>query len=144
MAEVFGAKFHYDDHDTDLVNEAPPVQNTWYEVFHAYDVRHLYCVIRQVNDEAAAKTVEVRWTIDGNVYLANPALASNQINWVFRNYLPSSGGTGGLANSTAERMAAFYQSKRGKDYKVEIRITAALGTNQTLTCWCVRETEDLT
>ena len=144
MAEVSGAKFHYDDHDTDLVDEDPPVQNTWYEVFHAEDVRLIWCTVWQNNTEAAAKTMEIRWTIDGNVYFNTWALASGTNNWIYRNEYPSTGGTEGLADIASARNAAHYVDKRGKDFKVEVRITEALGTAQRIVCRCVRETEDLT
>lgn len=132
------------DHDSDVVNETPPVQNTWYEVFHAYDVRLLICAIEQVNDEAAAKDVEVRWTIDGNVYFDVVPLADSTLNWVYRNRLPSAGGTTGLAVAASFVNAVRYTDKRGHDFQVEVRTTSVPGTNQVLTCWCVRETLEVT
>ena len=133
-------KYHYKDHDTDEVNETPPVQNTWYEVFDAEDVRHLWCACYQKNDEAAAKDIEIRWTIDGNVYFSTVALVDDSENHVFRNRDPSTGGTAGLSFNAAKFAAAYYVDKRGQSYKVEIRMTAVPGTNQILRCRCVRET----
>lgn len=132
------------DPDTDVVDETPPVQNTWYEVFDAEDVRLLWCVIRQDNDETAAKDIEVRWTIDGNVYLEQVGLNDATSMWVWRDHDPSVGGTGGLSSSTSIFNAAYYTDKRGLDFKVEVRITSVPGTNQRLRCWCVRETLEVT
>lgn len=144
MPSAFGQKFHYDDHDTDQQDLTPPVLNQWYEVFHAYDVRHLWFLILQTNDETVAKTVEVRWTIDGQVYFVASAINNNANYWGFRNDAPSGAGTAGLSLTTSQVLACWTTDKRGKDYKVEIRITSPLGTNQRLYCNCVRETLDLT
>lgn len=144
MVKVSGAKFHYDDHDTYRVNEAPPVQNTWYEAFDEEDVRHIWCTVYQTNDESAAKDVEVRWTIDGNVYFESLSIADNTTMYVYRDRVPSVGGTAGLVISASKLNAAFYTDKRGKSYKVEVRITSVVGTNQVLRSDNVIETEDLT
>jgi len=137
-------KFHYLDHDSDVVDMIPPVQNTWYEVFRAYDVRLLWCQIYQTNDEAAIKDIEVRWTIDGTVYFVTVPLASATFSFVYRAANASAGGTSGLTISATDVSAARYVDKRGQDFKVEVRITSALGTNQRLMCRCVRETLELT
>ena len=141
---VAQVKYHYQDHDTDVVNQAPPVQNTWYTVFDASDVRLLWCVIQQTNDETAAKDLEVRWTIDGNVYLVALSLDALTEAYIFRSHEPSTAGTDGLTDSADPRNGTFYCDKRGKAFKVEVRITSVVGTNQTLTCWCVRETLEAT
>jgi len=132
------------DHDTDVVNEVPPVQNTWYEVFDAEDVRLLWCHIFQTNDENAAKDIEVRWTIDGNVYFVAVALDDNTVNFIFRNRSPSSVGVAGLTATATESNAALNVDKRGLSFKVEIRMTSLPGTNQLLRCYCVRETLEVT
>jgi len=132
------------DHDTDVVNEAPPVQNTWYEAFDAEDVRLLWCLIFQSNDETAAKDVEVRWIIDGTTYFVSTSLINNSNHHIFRYYLPSAAGTDGLLVSAAPRSAVHYMDKRGLDFKVEIRMTSVPGTNQILRGWCVRETLEVT
>ena len=137
-------KMMWRDHDSDVVNEAPPVQNEWYPVFDAEDVRLIWCVILQDNTEAAAKDVEVRWTIDGTPYLVSVNLAAATPNWVYRFYLPSAGGTAGLDSTVNPQTAGYWVDKRGQSFKVEVRITSALGTNQTLICRCVRETLEQT
>lgn len=132
------------DHDTDQVLETPPIQNTWYEVFHAEDVRLLFNTMYQTNDEAAAKDIEVRWTIDGNVYFVTTNLANGTLNYIHRRYPPSAGGTSGLGVTAAIFNAAYYIDKRGLDFKVEVRMTSVPGTNQTMRCSCVRETLEVT
>lgn len=146
MPEASGrhVKYHYRDHDTDLVNEAPPVQNTWYEVFHAQDVRLIWCMVQQDNDEVAAKDIQVRWTIDGTVYFRPLSILSGTVFTVFRNWNGSTGGTDGLEAEQGRKNAGYYVDKRGLDFKVEIRMTAVPGTNQVLICRCVRETLETT
>ena len=132
------------DHDTDLLYEAPPVQNTWYEVFDAEDVRLLWCDIFQSNTEVAAKDIEVRWTIDGNVYFLSLSLADSTATYIYRGRSPSAGGTGGLASTGTEVNAVYHVDKRGLAFKVEVRMTSVPGTAQVLQCRCVRETLEVT
>ena len=133
-------KYHYEDHDTDTVSEAPPVQNTWYTAFEAEDVRLLLCRVKQTNTEAANKICEVRWTIDGNVYLISLGLVDGETWAVWRNHFPSPGGLTGGEQTASPNNACINVDKRGLSFKVEVRMTAAPGTAQTLECWCVRET----
>lgn len=137
-------KYAYLDHDTDIVNLAPPVLNQWYEVFHAYDVRLLWCLLYQTNGEAAAKNIEIRWTIDGTVYFNVSALTSGTGYYVYRDYTENFGGTVGLVTTANIVNAAYYVDKRGQDFKVEVRITSALGSAQAFSCRCVRETLEVT
>lgn len=144
MPKAFGQKFMYLDHDSDVVNEAPPVLNQWYTAFDALDVRLIWCRARQTNVETAAKDINVRWTIDGNVYFVNTTMDNNTWYYVFRYPNASTGGTLGLATGTPIENAGYHVDKRGQSFKVEVRIVSALGTNQTLECECVRETLELT
>ena len=137
-------KYHYQDHDTDEVLETPPVQNTWYPVMDREDVRLLACTIYQKNDEAVAKLVEVRWTVDGTVYFTSFALLDDTNYWVWRSHGPSAGGTAGITTGVAQYAAAYYVDKRGQSFKVEIRMTAVPGTNQILRGRCVPETLEAT
>jgi len=139
-----GAKYHYQDHDTDRVNMAPPEQNTWYEVFDADDVRLLWQSIYQSNTEAAAKDVEARWTIDGQVYLGMISLPDSDQSYVYRTEYPSAAGTAGLFIFTDRVNAAWNVDKRGRSFKVEVRMTGLPGAAQTLTSNCVRETLEVT
>jgi len=127
------------DTDTNMVDLLPPVLNQWYTVFEAKNVRLLWCVINQSNVEAAAKHIEVRWTIDGNVYFVDDNLGSGAYDYIFRSNAPSALGTDGLWYNATYVNAARNVDKRGINFKVEVRITTALGTNQRLRCWCVKE-----
>lgn len=133
-------KYAYEDHDAYVVEETPPIQNQWYTVFDEEDVRHLWCRVYQTNDGAAAKNIEVKWTIDGHVYFGSASVPNDSARWIYRNYLPSAGGTQGLSFNGNAFMAAYYTDKRGHSYKVEVRITSALGVNQLMYCECVIET----
>jgi uncharacterized protein YbaR (Trm112 family) len=137
-------KYAYKDHDTAQQWLTPPVLNQWYTIFNDIDVRLLWCEVRQVNTEAAVKTVEVKWTIDNNVYFMSQDLTSNTIYEVYRTTYPSTGGTNGLFGSGGTVNGVFYCDKRGQSFKVEVRITTALGTAQDLRCRCVYETLEVT
>ena len=137
-------KMSWRDHDTYVVNEAPPNLNEWYEAFDLEDASLIWCRVRQTNTETAAKDVEVRWTIDGNPYFTSVSLESGTWQFVYRSMPPSSGGTAGLTATAASYLAAYYAAKHGQSFKVEVRITSALGTAQTLRCECVPETLEQT
>jgi hypothetical protein len=128
------------DHDAVLKLEAPPVINQWYTVFHDYNVRLIWCTLMQYNDETAVKNLEIRWTIEGTVYFTTVSAVESTEYYIYRNTVPSTGGTDGLGSTTDLRNAAFYVDKRGLDFLVEIRITSALGTNQVIAGTCVYET----
>jgi hypothetical protein len=130
----------YLDHDTDVVSEAPPILNQWYTVFDDEDVRLLGCFIKQSNDEVAAKDIEVRWTCDGNVYFVSADTANSVEYEVYRTKIPSWAGIDGLNSVPAAVVPFVTRDKRAQSFKVEVRIVSVLGTNQTLECYCVRET----
>ena len=142
MPQAHGGKNKYwlQDHDTDKVELTPPILNQWYTVFDADDVRLLWCWINQTNDEQVTKHIQVRWTIDGTAYFVDVAVGNNNPAWIWRNWLPSTAGTLGLTADANPMNGAALIDKRGLHFKVEVRIVTALGTNQTLTCYCVRET----
>ncbi|GAH54107.1 unnamed protein product, partial [marine sediment metagenome] len=108
------------------------------------DVRLLACSVIQINDETDAKDVEVRWTIDGNVYFTAIPMDNNALLFIYRTMDPSAGGTAGLFQSAVWLNAAYYVDKRGLDFKVEVRMTSVPGGNQSLLCRCVKETLELT
>ena len=137
---VAPVKYAYEDHDSDRVFEEPPTQDTWYTVFDAEDVRLLWCQILQWNVEAAAKTVHVKFTIDGTVYHGSLSLPHDSDRWVYRDHMESAGGTQGLDFSETALNAAWHADKRGKSFKVTVMMSTLPGTDQTLECQCVRET----
>ena len=144
VAHAGETKYAYLDHDTDVVEEMPPILNQWYTVFDAEDVRLLLCIIFQFNAEDATKIVEVRWTVDGTVYFGLVQAMESLDYYVHRIAYPSAGGTSGLGLTLVEHNAGGYVDKRGHSFKVEVRIAQALGTNQELYCYCVRETLEQT
>lgn len=131
-------KWHYEDNDPDQVSEAPPTLNLWYELFDEEDQRLIFHHIKQANDEVAAKTCEMRWTIDGTVYLRAQSLASGQDYFIYKTEAVSGAGAPIYASTTTVN-AGYHTDKRGLSFKVEVRITEALGTNQTLISHTVRE-----
>jgi len=137
---------HYwlQDHDSDVVFQAPPVQNIWYELFDVEDVRLIWHTVFQDNDENVAKDIEIRWTIDGTVYFLAYALADTTENYIYRSPVDSVGGTAGLTNTVEIRNAAYNVDKRGLAFKVEVRMTGVPGTNQLLISRTVRETLEVT
>lgn len=137
-------KYAYRDHETDQVWEVPPIQNQWYTVFDAEDVRLLWCFIWQTNDEVAEKIVEVKWTIDGNVYVRSKLIADTTDIYVYRAHASGALGTDGLEITAAIANAGFYVDKRGHSFKVEVMMVDPPGTNQQLLCDCVRETLEQT
>jgi hypothetical protein len=132
------------DHDTAELNAAPPAFNTWITVFHDYDVRLLWCRVKQSNTETNVKNIHIRWTVDGHVYYDNIPLANNTWAWIYRNESPSTGGTDGLADNSGQYNATKWMDKCGQDFLVEVLIATALGTAQTLVCDCVYETLEAT
>lgn len=137
-------KYAWQDHDPALSSQDPPVQNTWYTIMDAYDVRLLWCHVIQTNDESAAKDVEVRWTIDGTVYFDADSYEHNAGNYIFKNIYDSALGTSGLTLSSGRVNAADDVDKRGLHVKIEMRMTSAPGTNQVLTGRAVYETLEAT
>jgi len=145
VPKAFGQKFHYLEHDAAEVSEAPPVLNQWYTLFDDTDVRLLMVIVIQTNDELAAKTIEMRWTVDGTVYSTSFNCANNTEYYVYRDTRTSADPTGSLSFiATMYTAMGRYLDKRGQTLKVEVRITSALGTNQTLVSRAVYETLELT
>jgi hypothetical protein len=137
-------KYSWKDHDTaeQLLN--PPVLNQWYTVFDSDDVRLLIMTIYQKNTEAAAKDVEIKWTIDGTTYFCTESLTDDTTYWIYRIVASSSGGTTGLRAENIRTFAFDMLDKRGLKFKVETRIITALGTAQSLKARAVYETLEAT
>jgi hypothetical protein len=139
-----GAKYSYQDHDTAVVTELPPVQNQWYTLMDDDDVRLLANAIYQKNDEAVAKTLEVRWTCDGTVYLLSFGADDDVQYYISRQKYPSTEvDCLKVSNGEVAPMLEILD-KRAQDFLIEVRITSALGTNQDLTAWAVYETLEVT
>ena len=131
----------YKDHDTAFNIVSPPTINVWYPQMHDFNARVIWCCVFQVNDEAAAHSLQVRWTIDGNLYVVTiPAAANAAIYYIYRSIRPSGGGTDGLDYSATLFNAGYYVDKRGLDFLVEIQITDVPGTNQGIAAMVTYET----
>lgn len=137
-------KYWLQDHDSDIIQEAPPTVNVWYTLFDDEDVRLLEMFVQQINEEEENKTLQVRWTIDGNVYFVEIDAANTTEYYVFRNLIPSLGGTLGLSSSSNQNRAFIDDFKCGLSFKVEVRIITAVGTNQALNSLAVHETLEVT
>jgi hypothetical protein len=137
-------KYAWMDNDTAEVYEAPPILNQWYTVVEDDDLRLLVFAMFQTNEENAAKDLEVRWTLDGNIYLLQANEDAGLVVYVSRNIEPS--GSGSELSTSVQWKNAMnqYLDKRCLHGKLEIRITSALGTNQILNAKCVYETLEAT
>jgi hypothetical protein len=141
---VAQVKYWLQDHDTDLVNESPPVQNQWYTIFEDDDVRLLTCAVMATDLMEAGSDLAVRWTLDGNVYLLTFNNASGVQDYIYRTKYPS--GTNLELAKLANPMMAMQQfgDKRALHMKIEVRKTSACLATDILQAWCVRETLEAT
>ena len=71
-------------------------------------------------------------------------MGSNSTSYVYRYEYGSFGGTDGLEIGNAVFNAAHYVDKRGHDFKIEIRMTSAPGTNEVIDAYAVYETLEQT
>lgn len=129
MVRVGSIKYHYETQEIATDTETPPVQNTWYIILDTtYDVRLIYLRIYQDNDDAAAKTMEMRVTADGITFTGSFNVADNTANFPY-----VSTDADDLSGGTSTRNAAYYTDWRAQSVKVEFRMTAVPGLNQTMT-----------
>ena len=133
-------KYWLMDHDPAYIDVSPPVQNTWYEVYHAYDVRQLFMSILYYDDEETGASFEVRWTCDGNIYIIQDTIENDTQEYIYKNKLPSGGNDELSVDREPSEGRMPYRDKRAQDFKVEIRITSAIGTNAHLIGHALYET----
>ena len=109
------------------LDQDPPVQNTWYTVFDGTGgLRLRFLSSRQRNDEAAAKDVEFRMTIDG-VSVDSIANSHDNLVWYYWNLEP------GIERvTTGVFMFHHYVAVECHDALIEMRMTSAPGTDQRL------------
>ncbi len=112
--------------------DAAGAQNVWYTILDTKkNVRFLSLAIKQVNDEAANKSITVRATIDG---ISIPATGTTDAvsGSFYPRYLDTT--TDRLRGSGAGviLLAGYYVAAHGRTLKVEISNTSAAGTNQHL------------
>jgi len=126
------------------VAENPPTQNVWYIVIDEDDAELAWLIIRQSNTEVAAKSVQVRFTVDGVVYQATYNIPSHSTTYVYRTDLTAADASGGLAIDTVIRNAAYTVMWRGQAFKFEVRLTSIPGTNQWLIARAVPNLDEVT
>jgi len=122
-----------------FLRQTPPVTNTWYAILDTdllgYQRVAIHTVsVEQKNDEAAAKNVQVRLTI--NDVIQNTVLDRSQnSNVTYWPYLFADIHNLALYNQAASVSGLFYcqyGSVGGRKVKLEMRLTSAAGTNQYL------------
>lgn len=129
----------------------PPVLNAWVDILPLTNggVKALYLKFVQSNDEALAKDVEVRLTLDGMAPIVSTVSIANNENWyAFPNWdgltihleLAFQTGVGepwvmGLSNNATQNELLIANSMR-----IEFRIVTALGTNQVLNVQMLHQT----
>ena len=122
-------KHHYKYQPVAQLNQDPPVQNTWYTALDANGgLRIRILGVRQINDEAAAKNIEFRMTIDGVSIDASVRLQTSPT-WYYWTLGP---GVERVSGGTFIVMAQLYEAIECLDALIEIRMTSAPGTNQFL------------
>lgn len=79
----YGGKKVSPNHYDDTVDQAAPVQNTYYELFHLYNFNPKAIALKVAD---TGESVQVRVTVDGTVY-TGVATAVNANEWVQISYL---------------------------------------------------------
>lgn len=135
-----GKKYAWKDHPLAQALLEPPTQNVAYTALHAYNVRVLQCYIWQFNDEHAAKQVETRWTIDGNVYVNSENIDESLDYWVHARG-DDPGDIVYTQKTTPDLTNAGYNvDKRGLDVLIQVKLISAPGGRQKLYCNVLYET----
>ena len=137
-------KFMYKDHEAAQRICFPPTSMVNYEVFHAEDVRLIWCTVMQSNDENASKVLVITWTIDGNTYTTSFDALSGTTYYIYRHPDVETSGSALQTVPTTLTNAAYYVDKRGQDFKVEVMFADAVGTMQMVICTCAYQTLDVT
>lgn len=133
--------------DTETDTRSPPTQNVYHEIFDLSGGQAFhYISFEQNNDELAAKNVDIKLTIDGTAYeLTGTSMDNSEIYYVYWDDIgldppdatlkvDNSNPIGGLvfkiADSAANTIAVNVDPVT--DAKLEVKMTSAPGTNQTL------------
>jgi len=111
------------------LDQDPFVQDTWYD---ALDLSELYgqvkeISVRQINDEAAAKTVEVEISIGGDTLTPSAALNNNTWYNIHQDFPAASS-----FHFNTNRYAACCRTTFNGSPEFRIRSTSVPGTNQNL------------
>jgi len=120
--------FAYRSYPLAELNQDPPTVDTWYPVLDGQiDCRLVFCAVRQINDEAAAKNLEVRWVLDGETFSA--AFSADNDTWYYVYRVATSNA---LAETASVVATGYYAARHAQLADVDVRITSAVGTNQEL------------
>ena len=110
------------------LDQAAPVQNTWYTVLDTVKNAVVYMIVSLI--ATTNETIEMRLTVDGNVITAVPAAYTADSNY----YARISGlVAGNIVNSTTLYNLMSYGPLFCRSVKVEIRKTTAAGAGN-LSC----------
>ena len=132
---VTPSRFHWKFKALAALDQAPPVQNTWYTVLDTVSKARLYSLVfKQINDEAAVKNIDFKVTADGLTLENSADRASGIANYFYQS--PYSSSVAWIQNPNYI-MSNYYIAFHAKSLKVEMRTTSAAGTNQHL-CGYVR------
>jgi len=128
MKHETGGKESIEHQAAAVLTQAPPISGTWYIILDTVLKARLYWIwIRQNNDDTTARDIEVRITIDGEVFVGAVALANNTPNYAYMEGLPN-----GVDFGAALFMVCRYDAAEGKSCMVEMRTTSVVGTNLAL------------
>lgn len=137
-------KYWLKNHALAKVEMSPPVQNTWYTILDEEDVRLLYVFVDQTNTEEEAKDLEFRWTIDGEIYVGVKNLDHANCLWCYRMKVCNPVVTDYIDSSGAPKLSDNDTYLCALDIKIEVRMTSAAGTAQTLNGYAQYETLEAT
>jgi hypothetical protein len=130
--------------DTAYIEAIPPIINQWYTVLEADDLRLKIFALSFVNDEQATPNWEIKWTLDGNIYLFHYDPESDGQMYVSMKKYSIANGVSLWDSSSPLPISNKFFDMCCLHGKLEIRLTNALGTNPILKAWCVYETLEVT
>lgn len=118
------------EHQQDaLLNQAAPVQNTWYTVLDTTELCRLISACVEV--QTTGETLEMRITIDNDIYTGSIAAVAGS-HYLAYLFLYSTGAILTLATTANIAWKAFLLE--GRSIKVEVRKTTAAGAGNLRAC----------
>ena len=123
-------RYCYEKQPIATIDQAPPVQNTWYAVLDIEQpTRVVYLSMKHDNTDASALTINMRVTMDG-VVLTCAADAAGTDNAVYYFYVDPT--SDALLSTTTVFNAGYYEDMRCNSLKVEVRMTGVPGAAEHL------------
>jgi len=121
------------------VNETPPTSGVYYTLLDTtIDARVLLVAIRHKSDEAGAKDITIKFTIDGQtIEQALTGIADDTWKYIYK----------AVASDTFWDSATYYNlggrcAYEAHSIKIEVKLTTAVGTNQELEAVCHYSTRE--